>query len=301
MEILRVFNNNVVLARDADDEVILVGRGLGFQARPGQAVDPARVARRFVPADGRDPDHLGELLADVPPEYVQIVSEAIGDVDLPAAESSSPTLIIALADHVAFAAKRQAAGIDIEYPLLAEVQHLYPDEYERGTQLLAALRERQPDLDLADHEAVAFTLHLVNAGFATGDLSYTYRMTGIIQQMLDVIARTYDLDLDQSSVNVGRFITHLRYLFVRIHQHAQLAEDHVAINTAIRQAHPTALQCAERLEQILELRLGASLTEDELAYLTLHVARVADNRPAVPGSDPETPTQPPTHQEGSPS
>lgn len=291
MEILRVFNNNVVLARDADDEVILVGRGLGFQARPGQEVDAARVVRRFVPADGRDPDHLGELLADVPPEYVQIVSEAMGDVDLPAAESSSPTLIIALADHVAFAAKRRAAGIETEYPLLAEVQHLYPDEYDRGKRLLAAIRTRRPDLDLADHEAVAFTLHLVNAGFATGDLSYTYRMTGIIQQMLDVIARTYDLELDRSSANVGRFITHLRYLFVRIHQHAQLSEELVAINTAIRQAHPTALRCAERLEQILELRLGSSLTEDELAYLTLHVARVADSRPATPTSDTETPTQ----------
>ena len=46
MEILRVFNNNLVLARDpGGDEVILTGRGLGFQARPGQVVDPAKVVR----------------------------------------------------------------------------------------------------------------------------------------------------------------------------------------------------------------------------------------------------------------
>lgn len=37
MEILRVFNNNVVLAKGGDGgEVILTGRGLGFQAKPGQ-------------------------------------------------------------------------------------------------------------------------------------------------------------------------------------------------------------------------------------------------------------------------
>jgi hypothetical protein len=37
VEILRVFNNNVVLSRDhTGQEVILTGRGLGFQAKPGQ-------------------------------------------------------------------------------------------------------------------------------------------------------------------------------------------------------------------------------------------------------------------------
>ena len=34
MEILRVFNNNVVLAKDRGREVILTGRGLGFKAKP---------------------------------------------------------------------------------------------------------------------------------------------------------------------------------------------------------------------------------------------------------------------------
>lgn len=32
VEVLRVFNNNVVLAKDGKSEVILTGRGLGFQA-----------------------------------------------------------------------------------------------------------------------------------------------------------------------------------------------------------------------------------------------------------------------------
>lgn len=280
MDILRVFNNNVVLARSAgNDEVILVGRGLGFQAKPGQPVDPKRVMRTFVPSDGRDPDHLAELLADVPPEYVALLSEAMVKAGLDQQVHDSPTLVIALADHVAFAQKRLAADISVEYPLLAEVQHLYPKEYAEGRRLWASLREL--DMDLPEAESVAFTLHLVNAGFASGDLSQTYRMTGVIQQMLDVIATTYDIDLDQSSANVGRFITHLRYLFVRIHEHAQLAKDHAAINLAIRQAHPVALQCAERLAHIMELRLGSGLTEDELAYLTLHVARVADDRLAA--------------------
>lgn len=275
MEILRVLNNNVVIARDeSDGEVILVGRGLGFQARPGQPVAASKVVRRFVPDEGRDPDHLAQLLADVPPEYVQLVTSAMAEAGLGDRVSDTPTLVIAIADHIAFAAKRIAAGQHVEYPLLAEVQNLYAGEYARGLALLQGINARL-DTPLPESEAVALTLHLVNSGFATGDLSYTYTMTGIIQQMLGVIASTYGIELKSSSVNVGRFITHLRYLFVRIHDNRQLHETHSEIGAAIRHAYPDALRCAERLADIIELRLDAELTEDELSYLTLHVARVS--------------------------
>lgn len=51
-------------------------------------------------------------------------------------------------------------------------------------------------------------------------------------------------------------------------------EEHSAIGTAIRDAYPQAADCARRLAELLELRLGAALTEDEISYLALHIARV---------------------------
>jgi len=119
------------------------------------------------------------------------------------------------------------------------------------------------------------SLHLVNAGFATGNLSYTYTMTAVISQLIEVIEQTFEVALDEGSVSVGRFITHLRYLFVRIQQHQQLVDQPSVIATVIQEAFPRAAQCADRLSGILELRLGAPLTGDEISYLALHVARVA--------------------------
>jgi len=274
MELVRVFNNNVVLALDdAGREVILTGRGLGFQARPGQAVDPAKIVRIFVPADGRDPDHLAQLLAGIPPEHIALVGSALADVGLDDV-TRNPALIIALADHVSFALRRIAVGMVLEYPLLAEVQNLYEEEYAKAAALLAAINARI-ETQLPGAEAVGLALHLVNAGFATGDLSYTYTMTGAIQQMVTVIEQTFSLDLDGGSVSVGRLITHLRYLFVRIHQHKQLDQKHSPIGVAIRATYPNEVECALRLADLLELRLGSTLTDDEVSYLALHVARVA--------------------------
>lgn len=273
-EILRVFNNNVVLAADpVAGEVILTGRGLGFQARAGDRVDPEKVARVFVPTDGRDPDHLAELLAAIPPEHVLLVAEALAEVELDLL-LRNPALVVAMADHVSFALKRQQAGLVVEYPLVAEVQHLYAEEYRQASALLTAINRRVGG-QLPGSEAVGLALHLVNAGFASGDLSYTYQMTGLIQQMVEVIVGTFGMELSPDSVSMGRFITHLRYLFVRIQQHQQLAGEAGAIGVAIRAAYPDASACAARLGALLELRLGAALTDDEVAYLTLHVARVS--------------------------
>ena len=129
---------------------------------------------------------------------------------------------MALADHICGAIQRAQRKQNIEYPL--EAGSTFP--------IRRRIRQRRGDGRRDEHvfgwrvarsEAVALALHLVNAGFSSGDLSATYTMTGIIQQM---IARhrtaAYGITLAQDSVNVARFITHLRYLFVRIHQHQQL-------------------------------------------------------------------------------
>ena len=110
-------------------------------------------------------------------------------------------------------------------------------------------------------------MHLVNAGFATGDLSYTYTMTGVIQQLLDIIDHSYGITLDRSSVNVG-------YLFVRIHQHQQLTDEPAPVMKVIRESYPAALRCARTIASLLELRLDTDISDDETAYLAMHVARV---------------------------
>ncbi|MFD7031942.1 PRD domain-containing protein [Streptomyces sp. NPDC059917] len=274
MKALRVLNNNVVLARDEQgQEVILTGRGIGFNCRQGQVVDPALIVRVFVPADGRDPDHLAEVLTLIGEEVLRAVVIALSEVGIEGRESTRPTLAIAVADHVAGALDRAARGIVVEYPLQAEAQTLYAAEYAQARRLLAAINERV-DPQLAPSEATALTLHLVNAGFASGDLSFTYTMTGVIQQMLAVVRERYGLEVPQESMSAARFITHVRYLFVRVQQHRQLKGHESTIGKGIRQHYPDATHTAQQLATIVELRLGQQLSEDEVSYLALHVARM---------------------------
>lgn len=273
MDVLRVFNNNVVLARDGDREVILTGRGIGFQAKPGQHVDDAKIVRRFIPVDGKDPDHMAQQVAGIPPEIIRLVTDAMNRTGLKEQADKQPTLVMALADHICGAIQRAQRKQNIEYPLEAEVRSLYADEYAKGVAMVDAMNTYLGGA-LPRSEAVALALHLVNAGFSGGDLSATYTMTGIIQQMIAVIEGAYGITLAQDSVNVARFITHLRYLFVRIHQHQQLTDEPAPVMKVIRESYPTALRCARTIASLLELRLDTDISDDETAYLAMHVARV---------------------------
>lgn len=276
MELLRVFNNNVVLARDpGGSEVILTGRGLGFQAKPGQDVDPAKIVRTFVPEDGRSPDSLGAMVASISPEILSLADRALeaGRAELDIRRSA--VLTVALADHLSFAIKRLADGIAFEYPLEAEVSHLYPAEL-RAARIILDHVNATLDSPLADGEAVSIAMHLVNAGFAAGDLSFTYQMTGVFAQLFDVLEQASGRPIDRETVNSARFITHLRYFFVRASSGKQLDEGASKLSSAIRDSYPEAYATALKLQSVLELRLGDAMTDDEATYLTLHVARLMD-------------------------
>ena len=133
MEILRVFNNNVVLAKGGDGgEVIPHRPRTGVPGKPGQTVDESKVVRTFVPSDGRDPDHLAQMLADIPPEIIRVVVESMQETGLGARDRQHHAGRWPCRTTWRNAVEQVRRGIGIIYPLLGEVSNLYPQEYAQG-------------------------------------------------------------------------------------------------------------------------------------------------------------------------
>ncbi|WP_353956128.1 PRD domain-containing protein [uncultured Arsenicicoccus sp.] len=61
---------------------------------------------------------------------------------------------------------------------------------------------------------------------------------------------------------------------MRVKGDRQLTDEAGPLREAIRSSYPGAYACAQRCRTVLELRLGRSVTQDEVVYLTLHVARL---------------------------
>ncbi|EJZ85398.1 hypothetical protein HMPREF9241_01398 [Schaalia turicensis ACS-279-V-Col4] len=62
---------------------------------------------------------------------------------------------------------------------------------------------------------------------------------------------------------------------------ARFLEHHMrAVVQSIVDSYPKENACAKTIAELVELRLGSSLSTDEIAYLTLHCARLSMPTPA---------------------
>ncbi len=268
-----MFNNNVILARDElGRETILTGRGLGFQHKPGQEVDTSRVARRYVLA--QNAESVGEVMAAIPLERIALIERTFRAAARELGTTVPSSTVVAVVDHVNQAMERAAAGIVMDYPLRAEAAHLHPEELRLAERMVAELNRAQ-EVQLPDGEAVALALHLFAAAVGAPSTQEATRQSKLIGQVMDVLKAAYGRDFRADSIDAARFAVHLRYFLVRARTDEQVADGTgTAIAESLRLRYPRAYRVAVRVKELLEMRLGITVQDDETAYLTMHVARL---------------------------
>ena len=274
MVILRVFNNNVVLARDEiGREAILTGRGLGFQRRAGQEVDASLIARRYIPADNAE--SVAEVIAGIPLERLALIERVFRRAARELGTGVPSSTIVAVVDHVNQAMERVRQGLVMDYPLRAEAAHLHPEELRLAEAMVEELNAAQ-EVQLPAGEAVALALHLFTVAVGARSAQEATRQSRLIAQVMELLSGAYGDSFDAGSVDAARFAVHLRYFLVRARTAVQIQDSTASLVTrALRAGNPDAYRVALRIRDLLELRLGTSVTDDETAYLALHVARLA--------------------------
>ncbi|WP_284501522.1 PRD domain-containing protein [Actinotalea sp. C106] len=275
VQVSKVFNNNVVLGVDErGSEHVLMGRGLGFQAHAGDAVDTERVERTFVASGTQTAERIAAFVEEIPLADIEVTEEIVRAGREALGDHVTEHVLVPLADHISFALRRAEDGSQIEYPLQWEVPYLYPAEVAFSRVALRIIEERR-GVRLPDLEAIPLALHFVNAQFGAPDMSTTVRMTEVLTETLAIIRAEYAIEIDEQSLDVARFVTHLRHLFLREQQggpRSPVTGDD--LHDAVRAARPRAYACATRIGALLTERFGWDVTEDERLYLALHVSRL---------------------------
>lgn len=68
MIIEKIFNNNAIIAKDSGkDELVVMGRGIGFKKSPGDPVDVSLIEKTFVLKRNDASEKFKALMADAPP------------------------------------------------------------------------------------------------------------------------------------------------------------------------------------------------------------------------------------------
>ena len=279
-----MLNNNVVLARDEiGREAILTGRGLGFQRKRGQDVDASLISRRYIPADNAQ--SVAEVIAGIPLERLALIERVFRKAARGLNTDVPSSTLIAVVDHINQAMERVRQGLAMDYPLRAEVAHLHPEELQLAEAMVEEINAAQ-EVQLPGGEAVALALHLFTAAIGAPSAQAASEQSRLIGQVMGLLEKSFGEAFDADSVNAARFAVHLRYFLVRARTTVQIEDGTSSlVAEALRVSDPDAYRVARRIRDLLEIRLNTAVTDDETAYLALHVARLTSSLQQATQSD----------------
>ena len=273
MKIDKIINNNIVSAIEADGkEVVIMGRGLGFGMKPGKEIPEGKIEKVFRLDSQNSTDKFKELLANLPLEHIQASTEIINYAKSVLNRRLNQSIYITLTDHINFAIERFKEKMMFTNPLLNEIKTFYKEEYLIG-EYAVALIERRIGITLPVDEAGFIALHIVNAEYNTA-MRDTIDITTLIQNVVLIVKEYFSMDLDETSLNYQRFVTHLRFLAQRIIGGEMLNSENPEFNQLISQMYPEEYACSLKLKDYIQVTYHHDVTEEETAYLAVHIKRI---------------------------
>ncbi|MFV0375423.1 PRD domain-containing protein [Microbacterium sp.] len=269
----KVLNNNVVITHDASGtERVVMGRGLGFQVRPGDDLDPARIEKTFILDPGPDGDRARQVLTDVPYAVVEAVTEAVDGAERDLGRQLGRHVVVAVIDHVSFVLSRLERGVRIPATAMPQLRVLHPAEFGAAERMARTLADRL-DTSLPPEEAVFLTMHLLNAtrDEPGGTAALLFRR---VQHVVDTVETGLGVTLDPGTPDYARFILHVQFLLQRLVDRTMLASGDTSFFEFARHSYPRAHAIAEDVKAYVAAATGSELTDEEMLYVTVHVERL---------------------------
>ncbi len=273
MKIEKVINNNVVSTYDEEGrEIIVMGRGVGFKAKEGSSIDEKKIEKIFRLESKNTTERFKELLADLPMEHVQVSAEIISYAKEVLGRPLNPNVYVTLTDHINFALERLKKNMMFSNPLIREVRSFYHEEYLIGEYAIAMI-EKQLGAKLPVDEAASIALHIVNAEY-NAPMGDTIKITTLIQQVTELVKEYFHIQIDERSLSCERFVTHLRFLAQRVLAGEHLKLDNLEFQEVIDRLYPKEYECSQKIRELIQSQYGHTVTEEEVAYLALHIKRI---------------------------
>ena len=268
MKVIKSINNNISHCVDSKGrEVIAFGKGIGF-FRPDEDIPLDRINRTFY--NVKDTDY--GILRNIP---TKLINTAIYITDYVAEELNvnyPSSMALVLADHLDFAITRKDKNIYLEQPILLDIAQLYPDEMRVALESLNIIRKMTGER-LPNREAGTLALHFVSDRIETRQKP-RIDITAVTEECTKIIERELKTEIDRSSFNYNRFVTHLDYLIRRLETKEQIDSQNRELYEQIQKMYPDSFACATKLAEYIRYKTEYEINDEEILYLAVHINRM---------------------------
>lgn len=272
MKITKILNNNVVISKINGEERIVMGAGIAFGKKNGQAIEKDKIDKIFRMTSDEQ-ERMLTLIKELDDDVLLISQEIIVEANKLYKEPLSESIYIALTDHINYAIKRHKEGTVINNPLLYEIKRLYPDEYKIGLFGIDRIAKHF-NLDMPKDEAGFIAMHIVNANM-NESISNVYEITKITQSIVNLVRYHFNLDISEEELSYARFITHLKFFSQRLINSESLEEVmDISLLATLQRKYSGSNRCVDKIGDFLKRNYNHDLSNDERVYLILHIARL---------------------------
>ncbi|MFZ7131376.1 MAG: PRD domain-containing protein [Eubacteriales bacterium] len=271
-KIVKVFNNNVILAEDIsiNQEHIIIGKGIGFAKKPGAIVNmtPSDIEKSFTTYDSDIKKEFYMLINQLDANVMGVSEEIIAIAEEKFGRLNSH-IHIALTDHIGFAIDRLKMKMDVNNPFLNEIKSLYAQEFKVGI-IGAKMIEEKLNVILPDSEIGFIALH-IHAARQNRSVNETVRSTSLITELVQLIEDELNITLERTELSYTRLVNHLRFAIERI-QKGKTEKN--SFLDKIRSELKESYYLAERIGKKIEKSLDIEIDENEISYIAIHIQRL---------------------------
>lgn len=274
MKVVKVLNNSLVLSTDNDNnEVIVMGKGIGFGSKVGDVLDPASIEKIYAVQDNQKGREYLRLIEDTPEAHIEIVQMILSLANAGLKGRINEQIFFTLVDHISFAIERYHKGITIQNRLLFEVKRFYPREFSVATQALVYINQRL-NIQLPQEEAGNIAFHLVNGQTDVQNMEHTLLAVKMLKDIFNIIQYHFRHTLDTESLNYARFLVHMQFFIQRMVEKQQVVSKDDFIFSQVIKEYPHAYRCALLIRDYIKNLLEMEMSNDELLYLVIHLTRI---------------------------
>lgn len=276
MRINRVLNNNVIVVKENDEEIIVMGSGIAFGKRKNDIIATDKIEKVFVMKDESEYEKFTQIIDQLPESHINVTEEIITWAEKALKTKLNEHIHVALTDHISFAIERVKQGYQIQNKLLHEIRVLYAAEFEIGLWAISHIAEKL-SVHLPEDEAGHIALHIHTAKMNGTTMNQAMNTTSILNDLIRKIEQMLEVRVEQDSISYQRLLTHLNFALRRVAEGQPVQGVDEDMHKLIKEKHPTAYNASVALAKYLADAYNYHLPPSELVYLTLHIQRIERN------------------------
>ena len=247
-QVLKILNNNTILAKEGNNEIIILAKGIGFGKKVNDHFEiPPQAKKYMMQKNYQAKDKLKKVIDYLDPVYLEIAAEIIKEATN----------------------KFQEVNHDILIPLADHIRLLFPDEYEvalKSKEIIKSFINKEINND----EVSFITLH-IHSAISSNKVGESMEAARVVHESIIKLQTDLNMKIDIESISYARLMNHIKFLIIRLNTNEQLQMD---ISEFTKDKFPFAYEQAIRMCDNLSKVLHKELPESEIGYLALHLERI---------------------------